>query len=96
MSTKQHVESMLITMGKFIRQKRMALGLSQEELAARANLHRTYVSDVERGNRNITIGAAVLIAEGLEIEWTELMMAMGSPASRPLEEEEKSLALTSY
>jgi hypothetical protein len=41
-----------ILLGNAIKRKRSALGISQEELAARAGLHRTYVSDVERGARN--------------------------------------------
>jgi transcriptional regulator with XRE-family HTH domain len=37
-----------ILLGDAIKRKRSALGISQEELAARAGLHRTYVSDLER------------------------------------------------
>jgi transcriptional regulator with XRE-family HTH domain len=36
-------------LGATIRSERSALGISQEELAYRAGLHRTYISDVERG-----------------------------------------------
>ena len=39
-----------------IRELRGQLGISQEELAARANLDRTYITSVERGKRNISIG----------------------------------------
>lgn len=42
--------------GKRIKELRMQLGISQEELAARANIDRTYVTSVERGKRNISIG----------------------------------------
>ncbi len=70
---KKEVEPMLVAMGKFIRQKRISLGLSQEELAARAGLHRTYISDVERGIRNLTIGAAWFVAHGLGVEFKEMM-----------------------
>src|SRR6266853_3328336 len=41
--------------GKAIRSKRSELGISQEELADRAGLHRTYISDVERGARNLSL-----------------------------------------
>ena len=41
--------------GQRIRELRGQLGISQEELAARANLDRTYITSVERGKRNISI-----------------------------------------
>jgi two-component system response regulator len=41
--------------GIVIRSKRTHLGLSQGTLAERANLHRTYVTDIERGTRNLTL-----------------------------------------
>lgn len=42
--------------GLRIKELRVKLGISQEELAARANLDRTYITSVERGKRNISIG----------------------------------------
>ena len=42
--------------GQRIKELRGQLGISQEELAARANLDRTYITSVERGKRNISIG----------------------------------------
>lgn len=79
---KQEVEPKLVALGKFIRRKRQALGLSQEELADRAGLHRTYVSDVERGIRNLTIGAAWFIAHGLGIELKDMILALDSEPDR--------------
>lgn len=73
---KREVEPMLVSLGRFIRQKRMSLGLSQEELADRAGLHRTYISDVERGIRNLTIGAAWFIAHGLGLELKDMISAL--------------------
>lgn len=54
-------------LGKAIKRKRCALGISQEELASRAGLHRTYVSDVERGARNPSIGSVEKLASALEL-----------------------------
>ena len=59
-------------LGIAIRAKRHALGISQEELAARSNLHRTYVADVERGNRNPSLESIHAIANGLGIQISEL------------------------
>lgn len=55
----------LRAIGRAIRTRREELGLSQEELGYRAGLHRTYVSDLERGRRNPT--AVTLLALGLTI-----------------------------
>jgi transcriptional regulator with XRE-family HTH domain len=51
-----------------IRRTRDELGLSQEELAARAGLHRTYMSGVERGVRNPTIMVLEKIAKALKVK----------------------------
>lgn len=77
------MKSYLLKFGQALRHNRMAAGLSQEELAHRSGLHRTYVSDVERGTRNLSL-------------WTvkKLSDALGLPASRILASvEEKSLPL---
>lgn len=49
-----------------VRELRAQLGYSQEELAHRSGLHRTYVGAVERGERNITLLNAQRIADALE------------------------------
>jgi len=56
-----------------VRQARTAAGLSQEALAHRAGLHRTYVSSVERGERNIALINIVVLAEALNIDAGELV-----------------------
>jgi transcriptional regulator with XRE-family HTH domain len=53
--------------GASVRAYRSRLGISQEELAGRANLHRTYVCDVERGARNISLLTIHKLARALEI-----------------------------
>ena len=56
-----------ILLGDAIKRNRSALGISQEELAARAGLHRTYVSDVERGVRNPSIASVEKLAQALKL-----------------------------
>lgn len=53
-------------LGTAIRSGRSQLGISQEELACRAGLHRTYVSDVERGARNPSIESVERLARALQ------------------------------
>ncbi len=51
--------------GRGIRQRRHELGWSQEKLAEKAGLHRTYVADVERGKRNISLENIIKLTEAL-------------------------------
>jgi transcriptional regulator with XRE-family HTH domain len=56
-----------------LRKLRTDIGLSQEELAERAGLHRTYVSSIERGERNVSVVNICLLADALGIEPSELL-----------------------
>lgn len=62
---------------------RRRLGLTQEELAWRANLHRTYIADIERGARNVTLRSMESLAKALEITVGGLLSAISLPASGP-------------
>lgn len=53
--------------GQAVRERRLKLNLSQEDLGERAGLHRTYISDVERGARNLSLESIEKIAAGLRI-----------------------------
>ena len=59
--------------GANIKRLREAQGISQEELADRSGLHRTYVSQVERAVKNATIQSLDRIARGLGVPLTELV-----------------------
>ncbi len=59
--------------GRVIRKYRENAGLSQEALAAESGLHRTYISLVERGHRNISVDALSQIAEALGVYPSRLM-----------------------
>ncbi len=56
-----------------LRRLRVAVGLSQEELASRAGLHRTYISSIERGQRNISLENIFIIATALGAQPAELL-----------------------
>ena len=60
-------------MGKNLKRHREAKALSQEALAFEADLHRTYVSGVERGIRNPTVLIVSRLAEALGIEPYKLL-----------------------
>lgn len=62
--------------GKHLRKVRLRKGISQEKLAELAGLHRTYVSSVERGERNISLVNISRLAEALEIKLRDLMPKM--------------------
>jgi two-component system, response regulator len=63
--------------GTAIKGKRSELGISQEELADRAGLHRTYVSDVERGARNLSLESIEKLAHALELSISGLFERAG-------------------
>lgn len=56
-----------------MKRHRLAIGLSQESLAERTGLHRTYIGSVERGERNICIDNMERIAMALGVELTTLL-----------------------
>ena len=59
--------------GVSVRVWRSRLGISQEELAERAELHRTYISDVERGARNVSLASIEKLARALQVSIPTLL-----------------------
>lgn len=57
-----------------VRKRRLELGLSQEELAERAGVHRTYVGMLERGEKNVTIYNIERIAMALDVSPASLLL----------------------
>lgn len=62
-----------VRLGQNVRKLREAKGWSQEDYADRAGIHRTYVSDIERGRRNPTITVVEKLAGPLEVTAGQLM-----------------------
>jgi transcriptional regulator with XRE-family HTH domain len=58
-------ETLARRFGELVRRLRQEKGYSQEEFSFRVGLHQTYVSSVERGERNVTIQTADRIAKAL-------------------------------
>lgn len=58
--------------GENVKKYRIAKNLSQEELAEKANLHRTYISSLERGQRSISLKNIEKISRALDINEKEL------------------------
>ncbi|WP_354039930.1 helix-turn-helix domain-containing protein [Brevundimonas sp. UYEF29] len=58
---------LVVRLGRNVRALRTASGISQEELAFRANMKRSYLSDLERGTRNPTVRALGRLAEALAV-----------------------------
>lgn len=56
-----------------VRRLRQAIGISQEELAARAQLHRTYISSIERHERNVSLENIFRIANALGVRAPALL-----------------------
>ena len=68
--------------GKEVRELRLKLGLTQDELAAQAGLHRTYISDIERGRRNVSLQSIERIAQALNVS---ISCLFGATVPLPME-----------
>lgn len=65
--------NILILFGNNVQKNRKKLGFSQEELAALAGLHRTYIGMIERAEKNITLCNMEKIANALNMNIIELL-----------------------
>ena len=65
---KEPLSPATIEFGARVRQQRQAKGWSQESLADAAGLHWTYVGQIERGRRNLTLHNILKLASALEID----------------------------
>jgi transcriptional regulator with XRE-family HTH domain len=65
--------NVVMRFGASVQRLRFGLGISQEELAERANLHRSYVADIERGARNPTLLTIKKLAKGLGVSTADLL-----------------------
>ncbi len=69
----QIIEDPKVILAQNVKRLRQAAGLSQETLADRAGLHRTYVSSIERAQRNVSIENIYTLASALGCDPRELL-----------------------
>ncbi|URN14976.1 MULTISPECIES: helix-turn-helix domain-containing protein [Streptomyces] len=72
-SDKPRIQRQREAFGHRVREHRLSAGLSQEELAEAAGIHRTYVSSLERGQRNVSLDNIIALARALEIDAAQLL-----------------------
>lgn len=72
-SPKPPISSAAGEFGRRVRVRRQELGLSQEALADASELHWTFVGQVERGQRNLTLHNIIKIADGLGVDPGDLV-----------------------
>jgi transcriptional regulator with XRE-family HTH domain len=65
--------------GERVRERREALGLSQESLAAQSGIHWTFLGQVERGRRNISLHNLLKVAKGLGVDAGALVQGLVPP-----------------
>jgi len=64
-------------LGEGIRRHRQALGVSQEDFAELCDLHRTYIGQVERGEKNISFENISKVSRALKLKPSKLLSASG-------------------
>ena len=73
MSSEIQYTELRTALARQIRSIRIRRGISQEELAFRADLHRTYISLVERSKKSLTVDSLARIASALDIKPSKLL-----------------------
>lgn len=71
--TKKEREAIRLAFGELVRKYHHKLGISEEELAFRSGLHRTYVGSVERGERNLSLENIFIFAKALSCNPRDLL-----------------------
>jgi transcriptional regulator with XRE-family HTH domain len=74
-----------VALGRAVRDLRHVRDLSQEELADRSGMHRTYVGGIERGTRNPSFANLARLADALEVRPSELLALAETLHERSLE-----------
>jgi len=70
--------SMAIQLGRAVRARREAAGVSQDQFADRIDMHRAYYAAIERGEKNVTLPTLKRVADGLRVSISELLRDTGN------------------
>jgi transcriptional regulator with XRE-family HTH domain len=62
-----------LVVGNNLKALRLSRSISQEELARKTGLHRTYISSVERAKRNVSIEALAVLAAALDVKISQIV-----------------------
>lgn len=76
-------------LGRLIEERRTSNRFSQNDVAARCGLSRTYLSDIERGLRNLSVTSLCKIATALNMTVSELLLQ----AEAKVEEEQEQISV---
>lgn len=76
-------EKLEAVFGRVVRRLREARGISQEDFADVAGIHRTYVSSIERGKVQVSIAVVKKLADALEVSLTDLWSQVDAELSGP-------------
>jgi transcriptional regulator with XRE-family HTH domain len=77
------ISSAARVLGERVRAQREALGLSQEALAHQTGVHWTFLGQVERGQRNLSLHNLLKVAAGLGVDPCELVQGLRPPDDEP-------------
>jgi transcriptional regulator with XRE-family HTH domain len=83
-------ELFIAALGLSVQRRRSELGLSQDDVAQRSGLHRTYISELERHSRNFSIRSFLRISYALEMEPSDLIRAAEQMANAEAADATKS------
>jgi transcriptional regulator with XRE-family HTH domain len=70
--------SIAVQMGRALRARREAAGLSQDQFADHIDMHRAYYAAIERGEKNVTLATLKRLTDGLRVPMSEILRAMGN------------------
>ncbi|MFI6401480.1 helix-turn-helix domain-containing protein [Streptomyces sp. NPDC050548] len=76
---KQPISDAAATFGARVRSRRNELGKSQEGLADDSGIHWTFIGQVERGQRNVSLHNILKIADALQVDPAELVRGLSAP-----------------
>lgn len=74
-------KDLLLALGKTVRKIRLSKNISQEKFADLCDLHRTYISDIELGKRNVSLENIGKMAKALDMSISELFQEVENDGS---------------